>query len=35
MDVKSFGFKTLNLCIDHIGYYERFGVNHIVFCHHP
>lgn len=35
MDAKSFGFKTLNLCTDHIGYYERFGFNHIGFCYHP
>lgn len=34
-DAISFGFNTLNLCTDHIGYYERFGFDFIGYCYHP
>ena len=34
-DAKSFGFKTLNLCTDHIGYYEKFGFKFEGYCYHP
>lgn len=32
-DTCRFGFKTLNLCTDHIGYYEKFGFSFIGYCH--
>lgn len=34
-DSKSFGFKYLNLCTDHIGYYEKFGFEFIGTAYHP
>lgn len=34
-DAREMGFKTLNLCTDHIGYYEKFGFLHIGHCFHP
>lgn len=34
-DTKTFGFKTLNLCTDHIGYYEKLGFKYLGDCHHP
>lgn len=34
-DAKSFGFKYLNLCTDHIGYYEKFGFTYIGEGYHP
>ena len=34
-DAARYGFKYLNLCTDHIGYYERFGFNYLGNCHHP
>ena len=35
LDAASYGFKYLNLCTDHIGYYEKFGFRYIGNCHHP
>lgn len=34
-DAVTLGFHDLYLCTDHIGYYERYGLNFIGHCHHP
>lgn len=34
-DAKIAGFKYLNLCTDHIGYYEKYGFNYIGQGYHP
>ena len=34
-DASYYGFKYLNLCTDHVGYYEKFGFRYIGNCHHP
>lgn len=34
-DTKAFGFRYLNLCTDHIGYYEKYGFEYIGQGHHP
>jgi len=35
MDSKRFGFKYLNLCTDHIGYYEKLGFEYVGQGYHP
>jgi len=34
-DTKAAGFKHLNLCTDHIGYYEKYGFKYIGQGYHP
>lgn len=34
-DAGLFGFKTMNLSTDHIGYYEKFGFKYLGDCYHP
>jgi len=34
-DASYYGFKYLNLCTDHVGYYEKLGFRYIGNCHHP
>lgn len=34
-DANEFGFIHLNLCTDHIGYYEKFGFRYIGQGYHP
>ena len=34
-DASDFGFKYLNLCTDHVGYYETFGFRYVGICYHP
>ncbi len=34
-DTKEFGFTFLNLCTNHIGYYERYGFEYIGQGYHP
>lgn len=34
-DAKAGGFKFVYLCTDHIGYYEKFGFEHIGMGYHP
>jgi N-acetylglutamate synthase-like GNAT family acetyltransferase len=34
-DSKKYGFKYLNLCTDHIGYYEKYGFEYIGQGYHP
>ena len=34
-DTKAAGFKHLNLCTDHIGYYEKYGFTYIGQGYHP
>lgn len=35
LEAKSLGFKTLNLCTDHVEYYEKLGFNCIGEGYHP
>lgn len=34
-DTKAFGFDYLNLCTEHIGYYEKYGFEYIGQGYHP
>ena len=34
-DTKAFGFRYLNLCTDHIGYYEKYGFEYNGKGYHP
>lgn len=34
-DAKTFGFKYLNLCTDHVGYYEKYGFRYLGQGYHP
>jgi N-acetylglutamate synthase-like GNAT family acetyltransferase len=34
-DTKAFGFKYLNLCTDHVDYYEKLGFEYIGQGYHP
>lgn len=34
-ETKEFGFNYLNLCTDHIGYYEKYGFQYIGQGYHP
>lgn len=34
-DARKFGFQSLNLCTDHVGYYEKYGFTYIGQGYHP
>jgi GNAT superfamily N-acetyltransferase len=34
-DAEKWGFNELNLCTDHVGYYEKFGFQYIGQGYHP
>lgn len=34
-DAKKWGFTKLNLCTDHVGYYEKYGFSYIGIGCHP